>query len=434
MSARQRALYCNVRGSFKSQSYVVVDVGGGTVDIVAYQIRKLPEPHMEVLHEPTGGAWGGRNVNLKFKTFLETLTGDKGFLKYIEMGTEEKRAKHRAELDEIVEECFESQKTIFGDDDLDESARITVHLNFSFLKEYRSEIEQSIHSRNIHQASVDDSDLCITYEKVKDFFNPVVDGIIECAASVVTDVPDARTVYLVGGFGGCQYIYNRLCARFGENYKFVTPEGRNYAVVQGAAMMRQKPLFLNARRVDATYGIETSIPFEEGKHDPQYRIRSTVPGEPDMCSNIFTTFVEKGDVVTSQDVYMMTFTPERNDQRYMKVLIYSSSEKDVWYTTGKRPAGESNSETWADVQHIGELIIPFRTTDGDETVEDGYETVEDGYETVEDGDETAEDGDETVEDQAVDVMFDFSGAEIKVTGFHRSSETEVRVVLNFLEA
>ena len=407
MTARQRALHCDVSGSFKAESYIVVDIGGGTVDIVAYKIHKHPEPHMEVLHEPTGGAWGGRSVNLKFKKFLEDLTGDEGFKEYIDVGSEPKCAKHRAELDEIVEESFESQKTIFGDDDLDEHARISVHLNFSFLKEYKNEIEERILTLCAQHTSIDDSDLCITYEKVKEFFVHVVDGIIECVKTVCDDVPDARTVYLVGGFGGCQYIYNRLCEKFGEKgYKFITPDGRNYAVVQGAAMMRQNPQFLNARRVDATYGIETSIPFEDGKHDEQYRIRSTVEGEPDLCSNIFTTFVEKGDVVTSQDVYKMTFTPERKDQRYMKVLIYSSSEKDVWYTTGKRPSSSIKSGTWADVEHIGELIVPF----------------------------PAMDSDESVEDQAVDVMFDFSGAEIKVSGFHHQSETEVRVVLNFLEA
>ena len=127
-------------------------------------------------------------------------------------------------------------------------------------------------------------------------------------------MPDAYAVYLVGGFGGCQYIYNKLCARFGEKYKFITPEGRNHAVVKGAAMMRKTPQFLNARRVDATYGIETSIPFENGKHDERYRVPTTVEGELDMCSKIFTTFVEKGDVVSPQDVYMMSFTTERKDQ------------------------------------------------------------------------------------------------------------------------
>ena len=418
MSARQRALFCNVKGSFKSQSYVVIDIGGGTVDIVAYQIHQLPEPHMEVLHEPTGGAWGGRKVNLEFKSFLENLTGDVGFLQYVVNNSEQKCAKYRAELDEIVEESFESQKTIFGDDDLDESAKISVHLKFSFLKQYRGVIEEKIQDMNaekIYHSNIDDSDLQVTYEKVKRFFDPVVDGIIRCVESVIEDVPDAHTVYLVGGFGGCQYIYKKLCNKFGTDYKFITPESRNHAVVKGAAMMRKNPQFLNARRVDATYGIETSIPFENGKHNEEYRVPFNVEGEPDMCSNIFTTFVEKGDVVTSHDVYMMTFTPERKDQKYMKVLVYTSPEKDVWYTTGKRPLSSSNTGTWANVEYLGELIVPFRTTDNDEF------------------EETA-DSDQCMDDQAIDVIFDFSSAEIKVSGFHRKSETEVRVILNFLEA
>ena len=403
ISARQRASHCNVRGSFKSDSYVVIDVGGGTVDIVAYQIYQYPEPHMEVLHEPTGGAWGGRKVNLEFKIFLENLAGDRNFTQYIEIVSAEKCAKHCAELDEIVEEKFEAQKTIFGDNDLDKGAKIAVHLNFSFLKTYEKEIEKNVDT--IEHATIDDSDLRIAYEKVKLFFDPVVDGIIECVAKVFNDVPDAFTVYLVGGFGGCQYIYNKLCARFGEKYRFITPEGRNHAVVKGAAMMRKNPQFLNARQVDATYGIETSIPFQNGKHEERYRVPSTVEGEPDMCSNIFTTFVEKGDVVSPQEMYMMSFAPERKNQRYMKVLIYTSLEKDVWYTTGKRPASGIHSETYEDVHMIGELFVPF----------------------------CAVEGDESVEDQIVDVMFDFSGAEIKVSGFHRKSATEVRVVLNFLE-
>ncbi|CAI8050492.1 Heat shock 70 kDa protein 12A [Geodia barretti] len=408
ISAIQRASHCNVKGSFKSDSYVVIDVGGGTVDIVAYQVCKFPEPHMEVLHEPTGGAWGGRRVNLEFKNFLQNLAGDIGFTQYINMASEKRCAKHCAELDEIVEENFEAQKTIFGDNDLNRDAKITVHLNFSFLKTYESELEkkiQDMHIQKIEHATIDDSDLRITYEKVQLFFDPIVDGIIECVAKVFSDVPDAYTVYLVGGFGGCQYIYNKLCARFGEKYKFITPEGRNHAVVKGAAMMKKTPQFLNARRVDATYGIETSIPFENGKHDELYRVPATVEGEPDMCSNIFTTFVEKGDVVSAQDVYMMSFTPERKDQRYMKVMIYTSLEKDVWYTTGKRPSSGESNGTYEDVNMIGELFVPFRAVESDESAED----------------------------QIVDVMFDFSGAEIKVTGFHRKSATEVRVVLNFLD-
>ena len=401
MSVQQRALYCMAEAPFSSDDYLVVDIGGGTVDIVAYQMGQLPETHIEILHEPTGGAWGGRKVNLEFRNFLGDLIGDEQFAKYVAAAESEKQnAKHKAELDEMVEENFESQKTLFGDDDLREDGQISVHLNYSFMKMYETKIEENIQHM---EEDIDDSDVRISYARVRMFFDPIVNGIIESITRVVIKVANVYTIYLVGGFGGCKYIYSKLRSHFGDRYKFITPDGHNYVVVKGAAMMRKNPDIVSARRVDATYGVRASIPFVEGKHEEQYRNHG---GECGMCSNIFATFVERGDVVRSEYVYQMTFTPEMQGQRRMRVEIYSSSEKDVWYTTGKKPFHVAGSNAWCDVQMIGELIVPFRSVDPNESEDD----------------------------QAVDVTFDFSSAEIKVSGIHRKSQTEVKVVLNFLEA
>ena len=402
MTAKQRATYCTSQAPFTSDNYLVVDIGGGTVDIVAYRINENPETHMEVIHEPAGGAWGATKVNLEFKKFLESITGDDGFSQYIGIHSERKSAVHQADLDEIIYETFESQKTIFGDKQLAESGKITVQLNYSFLQQYKDRVVENIQdlqAQNKTHTSYSGSSIRITYEKLKTFYNPIVDGIVESVEKVLNDVTDVHTIYLVGGFGGCRYIHDKLLAHFGYKYKFITPEGRNYAVVKGAVMMRKNPEFVQSRRVDATYGVQTSIPFEEGKHEEMYRTSRN------MCTDIFSTFVEKGDVVTSRDVYMMTYTPQSRDQQQMRVQIYSSSEKDVWYTTGKRPSHARNTTTWADVQKIGELIVPFRKVDSS-----------------------------NFKDQRVDVMFDFSTAEIKVSGYDRKSQTKVRVVLDFLEA
>ena len=75
----------------------------------------------------------------------------------------------------------------------------------------------------------------------------------------------------------------------------------------------------------------------------------------------------------------------------------------MWYTTGKRPSHFASSTTWADVQKIGELTISFSEAESDE-------------------------------DRRVDVIFHFSSAEIKVKGYDRKSQNEVKVVLNFLES
>ena len=375
------------------------------MDIVAYRVITTPQTHMEVIHEPAGGAWGGTKINLEFKKFLEEVTGDEGFSQYVRTENESDNAIHEAQLNETIYETFESQKTIFGDKNMDEDGRISVQLNYTFLETYKNQVVQNLQAmraQNDTHTSYAGSSLRITYAKLKTFYNPIVKGIIDSLEEVLNTV-EIDTIYLVGGFGGCWYIYETVQGKFGDKYKYVTPEGPLYIVVKGAVMMGKNPEFLQARRVDATYGISVSIPFEEGKHEEIYRIPAkTADREDYMCSDIFATFVERGDVVNLKDVYMMTYSPERPDQEQMIVQIYSSSEKNVWYTTGKRPSHFASSTTWADVQKIGELTVPFPEAESDE-------------------------------DRRVDVIFDFSSAEIKVKGYDRKSQNEVKVVLDFLE-
>lgn len=404
MTVQNRALFCRVMAPFESNNYLVVDIGGGTVDIVAYQHKTNPQPHIEVLHEPTGGAWGGTKVNLEFKKFLESLTED-GFTRYVDTECEVTNATSQADLNTTVTEVFESQKIIFGNKLLREDGKVAIQLCSSFINEYKDDLVKKIAEMETEEVSIRSSgDIRIGYSKMKTFFQPVVDGIIMCLSRVLDKVPGIDTIYLVGGFGGCKFIYFTLSEHFGKIYKFITPIEGERAVVKGAALLRKNPEFLKARLVDATYGVRASIPFEEEIHEQQYRIPAKCEGQKDMCSNIFATFVERGDVVDSINVYMKSFTPERPNQQLMYVQIYSSSEKDVWYTTGKRPS-HSRVSTPTDVHKIGELVISLDNTDSS-----------------------------SIEEKTVDVIFDFSTAEIKVSGIHRKSQTDVRVVLDFLES
>ena len=411
MSQRACAQYCTAEEPFNSDSYLVVDIGGGTVDTVAYQIKGDGDtvlPHIRIIHEPNGEPCGGSGVNEEFKKFLEKLTGDPGFSRYVQTDSHETNAKHQAYLDKIFNEQFECQKTIFGNKQLDEDGKVSITLNSSFIKCYGTQIEEHVQEINTTEEkpytrfSSETDELRISYSKLKNLFNPVVEGIIQCVANVLNNVPNVHTIYLVGGFGGCEYIHSELKSHFKGNFKFITPREKEHAVVRGAAMIRRNPEFIKARVIDATYGVRVQIPFVRGLHDEEYRCR--VPGKQDVCSDIFATFVEKGDVVTPNHVYMKTFYPEREDQKSMRVQIYSSKEKDVWYTTGKPSVNATDSGLWLNVRKIGELKVPFRKRRGDET-------------------ECA--------DQSVNVMFDFSTAEIIVTGSYNGSDTPLRLVLDF---
>ena len=408
MTKRDCAQYCTAEEPFECQNYLVVDIGGGTVDIVAYQVKEDSEQHIEVLREPSGGPWGGAMVNAEFRKYLSGLAEDIGFSRYIQTGMQGTDVSHKSSLDEICHESFEVQKIIFGNNKITKKGKASVQLTASFLNCYKGAINRQVEiiktteEKPYTTFSLDTGQLRVTYSTMKHLFEPILNEITKCITDVLKYVPKVHTIYLVGGFGGCEYIHLNLKSHFNNEYKFITPREKEYAVVRGAAMMRKNPEIIKARRVDATYGVGVSIPFVPQIHDKEYRCE--IPGKRDRCSNIFATFVEKGDVVSPGYVYMKTFYPEREDQKFMRVHIYSSPEKDVWYTTGKRPSHARNGGAWCEVEKIGELVVPFhkKTTDTD--------------------------------DRAVDVMFDFSTAEIKVTGCYHNSTKTFRLVLDFLEA
>ena len=49
------------------------------------------------------------------------------------------------------------------------------------------------------------------------------------------------TIYLVGGFGGSEYIRKRISEKFGKTYKCIVPPDPNSAVIHGAVLFRQNP-------------------------------------------------------------------------------------------------------------------------------------------------------------------------------------------------
>ena len=124
-----------------------------------------------------------------------------------------------------------------------------------------------------------------------------------------------------------------------------------------------------------------------------------------LCVITFSAFVERGDIIPTSEVVMTEYIPAKLHQQRMHIDIYSSSEKDVWYTTGRKP----KSMELADVQKVGELMIPFPKEDTDK---------------------------QPIANLArkVEVTFNFSHTEIQVRGYNKLSCTEVKAVLDFLSS
>ena len=64
----------------KGDKFMVLDCGGGTVDITMHQVEeKEPTLKLKEIAPPSGGPFGSTYVDLEFEKFLKDLVGDNAF-------------------------------------------------------------------------------------------------------------------------------------------------------------------------------------------------------------------------------------------------------------------------------------------------------------------------------------------------------------------
>lgn len=391
------APYCeNPSGPYTPHSYLLVDIGGGTVDISAHKIVDCNGnncPIVEELHPAVGNDCGGTRVNQQFVKFLEKLVGDMRFSKFLETSDVEVNIRNKCEFNDLVNVVFEEQKQVFGRLPVERRKEIVIRLPVSMLEIYKEDILNNITTIAPSHVKLLRQSLRISAEKVEQFFDPVVSGMLSCVKEVIHNLGGRiDVIYLVGGFGGCPYIYSKVLDEFGISYKCIVPPNPEYAVVEGAVLFYADPTVIQSRRADATYGKSVVRPFDNKIHDRSHRFYDD-DNKP-FCNDLFQVIVEVGEIIRSKCVYTCTSQPSQNFQRNMCLEIFRSPHKaeKVWYVSGYG-SGE--------VEKIGELVVVFTEQEKDKSRE-------------------------------VDFIFDFSRTEIQVTAYDRSSGYEIKTVVDFL--
>ena len=322
------------------RSYIVVDVGGGTVDIASHAIVG---GRIEEIAAPAGNSWGGTTVNEEFSEFLGMFVGDPNFSRYIESGNLEKKTRHKAELNKLLYYTFEAEKKEFGSGTTLDN--YNVDFPRSFFKEYEHSLVQkgrSLNSKGDWSVQVDDDDGVMRISKLKmaEFFQPAIDGITDLIEEHLNTNNLAKTIdtiYWVGGFGGCRYLRSQLetaikktFSRF--QYQFPVPPEPEFAVIRGATRFRCDPGIVNKRKADATYGTGCRIHFDPTLHRPTYK-QWDEERQEFRCTNLFRAFVEMGEDVCTNEVFVMDFVASTSNQKRQTFTVYSAPRKDVWYTT-----------------------------------------------------------------------------------------------------
>uniref|UniRef100_A0A1X7V8W8 Uncharacterized protein n=1 Tax=Amphimedon queenslandica TaxID=400682 RepID=A0A1X7V8W8_AMPQE len=150
--------------------YMVIDIGGGTIDITAHtEIFGC----IRVNNTPNGIAWGGTQVNEAFSELLQSLVRDPDYKKFLASG---EQSKQMAIINSILYDEFENQKIVFGHR---KSKEIVVKLQPKFATYYDNEIVAEVKKfKGIEY----ESDTLYIDENVVEFqlFGQTLRGIINC--------------------------------------------------------------------------------------------------------------------------------------------------------------------------------------------------------------------------------------------------------------
>ena len=385
----------NVVSVSPPKRYMVIDIGGGTVDITVQDYTEATDK-VSVVLTPTGNAWGGTTVNKAFSKLLEDIVSDREFDGFIC-----RKGTNGAILNKLLYNEFEGEKKKFGNTYKATATacdELAVDFKKSFLDDYEDKIKR--HVKQMEGIEYEDDTLYIKYSVVEKLFQPTFDGIIQCTVASLEELKSrVDTIYLVGGFGGCQYIYKQIEESIrkynGMIYcNIVCPENAHLAIATGAVMWRKNPSIIQSRKSDATYGIGVSIPFKADKHDVYYR---TVIDDDSgyYCDHVFSVFLQKGDLVLTDEVYSTSILPRFQKKTNATISIYSTPEIGVQYTVDKN--GKNN------VRKIGKLKIDVPNPDN-----------------------------LPLNERDIDIFMDFSGTEIQAKAKYRVTGEEVKTVCDFL--
>ncbi|ESO03024.1 hypothetical protein HELRODRAFT_80861 [Helobdella robusta] len=310
----------------KQCRYIILDCGGGTVDITVHEMNS----ETGLIHElraASGGPYGATNIDLEFRLLLEDIFGSdfvesfhtkcpNGWLSLMMFFESRKRA-----ADPMKPSTF------------------NIALPFSFLEHFRKmkghTVEQVI-SRygNPEIQWTFQGMLRLSLGTMTKLFQPCTDKIGDCIRDIVKSVKGIRYIFMVGGLSESPVLQHeiRQLSKYvcGSSVKVIIPQEASLAVVKGAVSFGLNPEILTARKIASTYGAAVLNLFDAKKHLQNKQLEKD--GKL-WCKDIFDVFIKADELINCGHVVERTYVVADAESKKMYVNIYSSPNKQPLYVT-----------------------------------------------------------------------------------------------------
>ncbi|XP_052068655.1 heat shock 70 kDa protein 12A-like isoform X2 [Mytilus californianus] len=346
-------------------SYLVVDIGGGTLDITAHQ----KEIHNKVreLCRPLGAAYGGTAVDRAFMEIFEKIVGPTVI--------ETLKKEYTSCYFDLVR-GFEILKRKIGNRK-SSRPKINFQIPVAALDTLCQRFLEKSFTQMLADSEYKDS-LTLISDKLQmdkqvviSLFKNTTEHIIEEIQMTLrqTEPSDVTHFLLVGGFSESDIVQNALKEAFPDK-EIIIPDDPTLAVVRGAVLFGHTPDFVSSRFTRYAYGRRIRPVFDESKHDKK---RSVKTNGLFRCKDVFERFMKKNTFCSVGTVCNCQYHTFEEMQKKITIAVYVSDNDDTKYVDeeGCEKLGElvvdipnpSKERRYVDVEyHFGgtELIVTAR--------------------------------------------------------------------------
>ncbi|XP_030581092.1 heat shock 70 kDa protein 12A isoform X3 [Archocentrus centrarchus] len=312
--------------------YVVVDCGGGTVDLTVHQIR-LPEGHLKELYKASGGPYGSIGIDYEFEKLLCKIFGQDFIDQF-------KIKRPAAWVDLMI--AFESRKRAAAPD---RTNPLNINLPFSFIDYYKKfrghSVEHALRKSNVDFVKWSSQGMLrMSPDAMNSLFKPTIDHIIQHLTELFDkpEVSDIKFLFLVGGFAESPLLQQAVQNMLQGRSRIIIPHDVGLTILKGAVLFGLDPSVIKVRRSPLTYGVGVLNRFVEGKHPPE---KLLVKDGTRWCTDVFDTFIAVDQSVALGEMVKRSYTPAKPSQQVIVIHVYCSEKESVGFISepGVRKCG-----------------------------------------------------------------------------------------------
>ncbi|MEU8242975.1 trypsin-like peptidase domain-containing protein [Actinoplanes missouriensis] len=312
------------------QRIMIVDCGGGTIDISAFkgtmdggQLRLA-----EIGAGSTGAALGSQYINHAFRhELLPERLGD-DTIRELEEAPDALLSK--------LEIQWEKRKQHVGVASSGGPPRVSGGIYLDLTEQWEV-LPGAVRRRLIEAADGQPFTLYLRAEEVQKLFDGVLDPLVRVVRRAFDELREHLkgepvTVVLVGGFSHNDYLHARIAEELAGEADVIRPTEPREAVLHGAVHFCYDPKLITQRRARLTYGFQMALPFRSGSKDLQHDIVRG-PEQQMLVRDRFKITVRRSQSIEVDQRFSKVLTPYSSETRELRVTFFACRRNDPEYVT-----------------------------------------------------------------------------------------------------